>query len=86
MAEDMQHALDAYGKVAMKRFIDGVLMNCWRMFREFPSKAGTLFMGFNDDDLCRHLVARDDVRRRRESLEAESRELKAGLTILGSLY
>lgn len=80
MAEDMQYALDAYGKVAMKHFIDFVAMQCWSLFRE------TLFMEFGDEDLRRHLVPRSDICRKYQSLEVESRELKAGLTILESLH
>jgi Dynamin central region len=86
MAEDMQHALDAYGKVALKRFIDGVPMQCWNMFRTFPLEAENVFLDFGDDDLRRHVVARDDVRRKVQALEAEEKELKAGLAILESLY
>ena len=86
MVQDMQYALDAYGKVALKRFIDCVPMKCWGMFRGFPSKAETLFTEFGDEDLRRHLVARSDVRRKIDALEVESRELKAGLEILESLY
>ncbi|KAG7366715.1 dynamin central region-domain containing protein [Nitzschia inconspicua] len=86
MAEDMQHALDAYGKVAMKRFIDGIPMQCWNMFRTFPQDAEAVFLDFGDDDLRRHVVPRDDVRRKIHALEAQEKELKAGLVILESLY
>jgi hypothetical protein len=86
MAEDMQHALDAYGKVAMKRFIDGIPMECWKMFRAFPDQAEAAFVVFGDDHLRRHIKVRDDVSRKVKALEAEARELEAGLSILGSLY
>jgi hypothetical protein len=84
MAEEMQNAVDAYGKVAMKRFIDGIPMECWSMFRTFPDEAEAIY--FDDDDLRRHVKVRDDVSRKIKELEAENRELEAGLTILKSLY
>jgi hypothetical protein len=86
MAEDMQHALDAYGKVAMKRFIDGIPMECWNMFRTFPDEAETIFVNFGDDDLMRYLTVRVDVSRKIKALKEKSRELEAGLSILQSLY
>jgi Dynamin central region len=36
MGEDMQHALDAYGKVAITRFIDEVPMKCGKVLLDFP--------------------------------------------------
>jgi GTP-binding protein EngB required for normal cell division len=86
MVEDMQHALDAYGKVAMKRFIDGIPMECWKMFRKFPDEAEKMFVDFGDDELRRYAKVRDDVSRKVNALEAEARELEAGLSILESLY
>ncbi|KAG7352654.1 dynamin family protein [Nitzschia inconspicua] len=86
MVEDMQHALEAYGKVAMKRFIDGIPMECWKMFSSFPQDAEATFLDFGDEDLRRYVVPRDDVRRKAQALDAEQAELQAGLAILESLY
>jgi hypothetical protein len=56
------------------------------MFRTFPVEAESMFVDFDDDDLRRHVKVRDDVSRKIKELEAENRELEAGLTILKSLY
>jgi len=87
MAEDMQMALDSYVKVVLKRFIDGVPMECWNMLKEFPAAAKhALAMNVSDQELDHCLVADVDVERRQKELKAKVNELKSGLDALESLY
>jgi hypothetical protein len=86
MAEDMQSTLDAYGKVALKRFVDGIPMECWNMFREFPLEVDAALLQVTDTDLNRFLVTGKDIQSRRDDLQTDIKELKAGMEVLESLW
>ena len=86
MAEDMQMALDAYVKVVLKRFIDCIPMECWKIFKEYPVEVKSKLNDASDQKIDHCLVVDNDFERRREELEAEVNELQAGLDVLESLF
>jgi len=49
MAEEMQHILNAYGKIARKRFIDGIPMICVEIMQEFPKRINEALAEVTDD-------------------------------------
>jgi hypothetical protein len=83
MAEQMEHALDAYGKVALKRFIDVIPQICWYRIRSFPQELEKDFRQINDEELAKlSMVDNYSFTRRYEELEKETQALKEGLDIL----
>ncbi|CAB9530707.1 Interferon-induced GTP-binding protein [Seminavis robusta] len=85
MAEDMQVTLDAYGKVALKRFIDGIPMECWDMVRKFPEATKRALFEVTDRDIERCLVVSSTVERRRDELKVMVDDLGAGIDVLETL-
>ena len=61
MAEDMQNALNAYGKVALKRFIDDIPMLCNRVMQEFADKMNEALHDTSDEEIERIVVAPADI-------------------------
>lgn len=85
MEEDMEDALRAYGKVAFKRFIDGVPMICGDAMLQLPQKARLGLSSISDVELERVLSLSSSVLERRKSLELMVQELDKGLKILDDL-
>ena len=87
MSEDMEHALNAYGKVAMKRFIDVVPMHAWEIYRGFPDllKQSLSEKDLDDRQLERLIQDGQDFLLRRSRLEATKRELDEGVSFLDEL-
>ncbi|KAL7525752.1 hypothetical protein ACHAWF_001495 [Thalassiosira exigua] len=56
MAEEMMNALDSYGKVALKRFVDTVPMICIQIMKRFPKVINELLLDVTDDEID-HLVS-----------------------------
>ena len=85
VAEEMEAVLDAYGKVAMKRFIDLVPMSCRRIFRGSPDAIRQAFDGIGDNEL--QSVLRDDraFRQRHIEMELQVSEMEKGLTLFSSV-
>jgi interferon-induced GTP-binding protein Mx1 len=82
MAEQMEHALDSYGKVALKRFIDLIPQICWSTIRRFPQELEHDFRQISDEDLTKRMVDNASFTRKYEELEKEAQALKEGLDIL----
>jgi hypothetical protein len=82
MAEQMEHALDAYGKVVLKRFIDFIPQICWSTTRRFPQELEHDFRQISDEDLTKRMVDNASFTRKYEKLEKEAQALKEGLDIL----
>jgi hypothetical protein len=82
MAEQMEHALDAYGKVVLKRFIDFIPQICWSTIRRFPQELENDFRQISDEDLTKRMVDNASFTRKYEKLEKEAQALKEGLDIL----
>ena len=85
VAEEMEAVLDAYGKVAMKRFIDLVPMSCRRIFRGSPDAIRQAFDGIGDNEL--QSVLRDDraFRQGHKEMELQVSEMEKGLTLFSSV-
>jgi len=86
MVDDMQNMLVAYAKVALKRFVDGIPMECWRMFRVFSTEeVKYVLMRVTDNDLKRYLVVHGNALRNKQDLTLQVQELKAGMDVIESL-
>jgi len=86
MVDDMQNMLVAYAKVALKRFVDGIPMECWRMFRFFSTEeVKYVLMRVTDNDLNRYLVVHGNALRNKQELTLQVQELKAGMDVIESL-
>jgi len=57
MAEEMQHALNSYGKVAFKRFIDIVPMICIEIMQKFSEQMDRILSKTTDEEIERIVVA-----------------------------
>ena len=82
----MQHALDAYGKVARKRFIDVVPMFCWVVLEQFPEKWGLDLAAILDHDLEKLLSSSGDDVSKRLNLKRKLAVLEEGLRIFEELF
>ncbi|KAL7541336.1 hypothetical protein ACHAXR_010826 [Thalassiosira sp. AJA248-18] len=51
MAEEMQNALDSYGKVAFKRFVDTVPMICVQIMQRFPKMINDILSDVTDSEI-----------------------------------
>lgn len=83
MAEEMQHALDGYGKVALTRFIDNVPMICIEVMQKFPNCINDVLSDVMDDEIDRlvaappeRIKAMRDLTRKIETLEQGVRAIK----------
>jgi hypothetical protein len=82
MAEEMQHALNSYGKVAMKRFIDAVPMICVEILQKFPDRMNAALLDVTDNEIERIVVAPQNIISKRDSLKKEIDTLEKGLVAL----
>lgn len=85
MAEEMQHALNAYGKVAMTRFIDEVPMNCMKIIRKFPKRFSEALLDFQDSDVERLMRVSTTSMTKYKDLTKEVETLRTGLNLLRKL-
>eukprot|EP00980_Cylindrotheca_fusiformis_P004784 scaffold1027_cov108-Cylindrotheca_fusiformis.AAC.3 len=60
MAEEIQHALSEYGKIALKRFIDNIPMICIEILQEFPKRINAALSNISDEEIDRLLVPPPD--------------------------
>jgi len=82
MEEEMEDALKAYGKVAFKRFIDGVPMICGDTMLSFPEKIRVSLAKVSDEDLEKVLSLSPSDLERRKALKRKLDDLEQGLAIL----
>jgi hypothetical protein len=82
MAEQMEHALDAFGKVTLKRFIDVVPSICWENINKFPQRLENELMNTPDEDLLKIMADSSSFKCKFDELETEAKELQEGLVIL----
>eukprot|EP00977_Amphora_coffeiformis_P003507 scaffold657_cov214-Amphora_coffeaeformis.AAC.1 len=86
MEEQMEDALRAYGKVAYKRFIDGIPMICGDAMLSIPEKIRhSLSTRVSDDELEKVLSLSPRVVAERNALKLKVEELENGLKILDEL-
>jgi Dynamin central region/Dynamin family len=86
MGEDMQHALDAYGKVAMKRFIDVVPMLCGDVLQNFPDMINKELCQVSDEQLEKFVCVASDDLTKRKNLTRKFDELEHGLQVMKELF
>lgn len=86
MAEEMQHALNAYGKVALKRFIDTVPMICVEVMQKFANKMNHILSDTTDDDIERFVTAPSNTVAKMNKLKRKADTLEKGIVALGELY
>jgi Dynamin family/Dynamin central region len=86
MGEDMQHALDAYGKVAMKRFIDVVPMLCGDVLQNFPDVINKELCQVSDEELEKFVSVASDDLAKRTNLKRKFDELEHGLQVMKELF
>lgn len=86
MAEEMQHALNSYGKVAIKRFIDSVPMICIEIMQNFPDPMNAALLDVTDIDIERIVVAPHNIISTRDSLKRNIDALEKGLVALRDLF
>lgn len=86
MAEEMQHALNAYGKVALKRFIDEIPMICIGVMQEFSKRVNEVLSGVMDDEIDQLVVAPPAKMRLMKDLERKIDALNNGIAAIKKLY
>jgi hypothetical protein len=86
MAEEMQHALNAYGKVALKRFIDQIPMICIHVMQQFPEKINDFLSNVRDDEIRALVVAPPEKDRKMKELEREIATLENGISAIKKLF
>jgi Ca2+-binding EF-hand superfamily protein len=86
MAEEMQHALNAYGKVALKRFIDSIPMICIAVMQEFPKRINDVLSNVLDDDIDRLVVAPPEKMRTMKEYDRKIETLDNGIAAIKTLY
>jgi len=86
MAEEMQHALSGYGKVAFKRFIDNVPMMCIEIMQKFPDRMNDILSKTTDDEIDRIVVNPPNVISTRNTLKRKVDTLEKGIVALRELF
>jgi hypothetical protein len=86
MAEEMQHALNAYGKVAMKRFMDTIPMICVDVLQSFPDRINDALSETMDTEIDRLVAAPPDWVRAMKEYERMIKTLDNGIAAIKMLY
>ena len=86
MAEEMQHYLNGYGKVALKRFIDNVPMICIEIMQKFPERMNNILSKTTDEEIERIVVNPPNVISRRNTLKRKVDTLEKGIVALRDLF
>jgi hypothetical protein len=86
MAEEMQHALNGYGKVAFKRFIDNVPMMCIEIMQKFPVRMNDVLSKTTDDEIDRIVVDPPNIVSERNMLKIKCDTLEKGIVALHELF
>jgi hypothetical protein len=81
----MCNALEAYGKVVMKRFFDEIPMICLEIIHTFYDSFGDKFLAIADDELDKLMVEKEHYKVQYDQLLAEVAELRAVQKELDSL-
>jgi len=86
MAEEMQNALNSYGKVALKRFIDNVPMMCIEIMQNFADKMNDVLSEVADEEIERIVVAPSNIATERNKLKRKADTLEKGIVALRDLF
>ena len=85
MAEEMQNALDAYGKVAFKRFEDAVPMICDQIIKRFPKMINDILSDVLDNEIEQLVVAPPGAIANMNALKKEVETLDKGIDTVKGL-
>lgn len=85
MAEDMEHVLNAYGKIAGKRFMDDVPMICGTVLHGYSEEMETCLWKVSDDEIDEIVVASEKAESDHEYLQSKVNELQSALAIIRKL-
>ena len=87
MLEEMQHALNAYGKVALKHFIDSIPSICMKiMMQSFATRINDALGETTDAEIDRLVAAPADCVRAMEEYERKMKVLDKGIAAIKTLY
>ncbi|KAL3927198.1 MAG: hypothetical protein SGBAC_013177, partial [Bacillariaceae sp.] len=86
MAEEMQHALNAYGKVAVKRFIDTVPMICIEVMQKYDRRLNDILSNVMESEIDRLVVAPPEQMRDMKKFDKEIATLNAGIAAVKNLF
>ena len=86
MSEEMQHALNAYGKVSLKRFIDSVPMICVEVMQSFAVCINDSLSETMDEEIDRLVAAPPDRVRAMKEYERKVKSLDDGIAAIMALY
>lgn len=87
MAEEMSHALNAYGKVALKRFIDNIPMICAEIMQKFANRFSDDLTKASDEDIDVLVSAPQSISSKKKLLRSKIDDLDAGInTVRGLIY
>lgn len=86
MAEEMQHALDAYGKVALKRFIDTIPMICIEVMQNFAECINETLSGVTDSEIEHLVVAPPDRAKAMMACNQKIETLDKGIAAIKQLH
>jgi len=86
MAEEMQNALNGYGKVALKRFIDNVPMMCIEIMQKFADKMNDVLSETTDEEIERLVQAPSSIVSKRKTLKRKAETLEKGMAAVRELF
>lgn len=85
MAEEMQNALDSYGKVAYKRFVDSVPMICIQIMQRFPKMLNDILEDVMDNEIEDLVTAPPGAVASMNALKKEVETLEKGIDTVKGL-
>ncbi|KAL7550828.1 hypothetical protein ACHAWF_014033 [Thalassiosira exigua] len=85
MAEEMMNALDSYGKVALKRFVDTVPMICIQIMKRFPKVINDILLDVTDDEIDQLVSAPPGAIMSVDALKKEIKTLEKGIDTVKGL-
>ena len=74
--------VDAYGKVAIKRFIDNVPMICIGILQNFPEHMNEILFEVTEDEIEQLVTTPADVLARMNELKAKVKTLEQGISTI----
>eukprot|EP00980_Cylindrotheca_fusiformis_P009226 scaffold2009_cov98-Cylindrotheca_fusiformis.AAC.1 len=86
MAEMMQHALNAYGKVALKRLFDGIPMICIEVMQDFPGRINDILSSVLDEEIEKLIVAPPEKLRLMKEYDRKIETLDKSIAAIKELY
>lgn len=85
MAEEMQHTLNSYGKVALKRFIDNVPMICIAIMQNLANRMNDILSEVTDKEIEHLVMAPPDIVDTMNTLKRKADTLDKGIVTIRGL-